>query len=335
MRKRIEKENNAQKLFVILSFIFVVTIISLIVCTQFYFKDKETNNQVYKKHYMFVSQTKNAFIENQIYDEAKAYGEQLGIYVDRLGDLSESDYGISDYLKMAISMRVDGIILEGSEEEEVKMTVNQAAEMEIPVVTFLSDCAGSRRKSYITLGDYNLGREYVRQIISITKTRTPKVVLLMDADAKENEDQILTGLQETLKNEGNHLQTAFRVEELDSETNLKMTQKINELLTQENTRPDILICMNEKDTKMVYQYLIDYDLKGKVQIIGSCETESLLKAVRDGEIAALVHVDTEQVARGCLDALEYYMENGSVKEYIIVDDTVITDENVKRYLGDE
>ena len=110
---------------------------------------------------------------------------------------------------------------------------------------------------------------------------------------------------------------------------------IREFMDRKENRPDILICMNEKDTKLVYQSLIDYDLEKEVQIISCCVSESLLRAVRDGEIAALIHMDTLQTGKLCVDALDYYIENESVREFIIVDDKVITQENIERYIADE
>ena len=320
---------------ILLSGFFVATIIGLIVFTQIQTRENEGSKIQYKRHYMFVNQTGNSFISDRIYEDAKTYGKQKGVYVEQLGNYAQAEYALVDYLKMAMAMKVDGIILEGADEDDVRMAVNQASEQGIPVVTILSDCTGSRRKSFIELGDYDLGREYGRQIINITEKREPKVVLLINETAKGNAGEIRTGIQETLENEGNHLQVSFRTERLGEGTQSEISDKIKEILLDEEERPDILLCMDEQDTKTVYQFLIDYDLEGKVQIIGSCVSESLIKADRDGGIAALIDVDTEQAGMLCVDALNYYIENESVNDYIIVDDMVITKENVERYIEDE
>lgn len=320
---------------IMLSCFFVATVIGLIVFTQMQTEEKVSKGIQYKRHYMFVNQTGNSYISDRIYEEAKSYGKQNGVYVEQLGSFSESDYEIADYLKMAMAMKVDGIILEGEDEDDVRMTINQASAQGIPVVTILSDCAGSRRKSFIELGDYNLGKQYGQQIINVAKTRKAKVVLFMHETTEESEHKIVMGIQEVLKEEGKHLQVDFRTEQTKSDTQFSTFAQIKKMLTNEETRPDILICMNEKDTQMVYQSLIDYELEGKVQIIGSCVSESLIKAVRDGGIAALIDVDTVQAGVLCVDALSYYIEEGSVKDHISVDEMVITKENVERYIEDE
>lgn len=340
MGRTAERENRTVDRYRILTMILAVflatAIIGLLLFARKRAQDEQLSDIRYQRHYMFISQTENQFITDKIFEEAQKYGMEQGVYVEQMGRFPETDYGIVDDLNMAMAMKVDGIILEGSDEENVRKAVNQAADMGIPVVTVLSDCAGSRRKSFIELGADNIGREYGRQIISITNKRNPDVVLLMNEEMVENgsADEILSGIRRTLHNEGNHLQVRLRTELLGVDGRQDSSDHIRELMTNE-TKPDILICMNEKDTKLVYQSLIDYDLEGKVQIIGSCVTESLLKAVRDGEIAALIHVDTAQTGKLCVDALDCYIEKKSVKEFIIVDDKVITGENVERYIADE
>lgn len=315
--------------------LFGILVVGLVVFTRMQEKNVGDERMDYQRHYMFISQKGNSFISDRIYEEAKKYGMEKKIYVEQLGSFSDSDYQTIDYLKMAMAMKVDGIILEGSDDDEIRKTINQASDLEIPAVTILSDCAGSRRKSYIELGDYNLGSEYGQLVIQIAKNKTPKIVLLMDEDAKENESQIATGIRETMKKEGSHLQVQFRTERLETDADDTLWERIKEIMNNEEKRPDILICANEKDTETVYQYLVDYDLVGEVEMIGSGVSESLIEAVRDGGISALVDVDTKQIGKLCIDALNYYIENESVNEYIVVDNTVITSDNVERYMEDE
>lgn len=320
---------------ILLTCFFVATIIGLVVFTQKQTRENEDSKTQYDRHYMFVNQAEDSFISDSIYEEAKVYGKQKGVYVERLGNYVEKNYSIVDYLKMALAMKVDGIILVGEDDAEVRKAVNQACEQGIPVVTILSDCAGSRRKSYIELGKYNLGMEYGQQIINMTDKEEIKAVLLINEASQENVNNIKTGFFKTLESEGSNLKVELTTELLDEGKQYSTTNKIKEILLNEDDRPDIMICMDESDTNTVYQLLMDYDLEEEVQIIGSGVSESLVKAVGDGKIAALIDVDTKQSGMLCVDALNYYIENKSVNEYIVVDAMVITKENAKRYLENE
>ena len=317
----------------LLLMLFGILMVALVVFTGVQKKEIEDEILQYKRHYMFISQVDGSYISDRIYEEAKLYGASQEVYVERIE--SFPDYKTIDYLNMSIAMNVDGIILEGSDDDEIRKSINRASELGIPTVTILSDCVGSRRKSHIELGDYNLGREYGRLIIQIASSKKPKVLLLMDEDAKENEGQIALGIRNTLKKDGESLQMRLRTERLKSVSKNTLWEQIKEILSNEEDRPDILICANEKDTETVYQYLVDYDFAGEVKIIGYGVSDTLIEAVRDGEITALVDVDIQQTGKLCVDALNYYIENKSVNEYVVVDNTVITTDNVERYLEDE
>lgn len=317
----------------LLLMLFGMLMVALVVFTRLQKKEIEDVVVQYKRHYMFISRVDGSYISDRIYEEAKLYGVSQQVYVEQLEWFP--DYKTIDYLNMAIAMDVDGIILEGSDDDELRKSVNRAAELGIPTTTVLSDCVGSRRKSHIGLGDYDLGREYGRLIIQIASDETPEVLLLMNEDAKENEGRIALGIRETLKKDGQSLKMRLRTERLKTVSEDTLWERTKEILSSKEDGPDILICANEKDTEMVYQYLVDYDFAGGVKIIGSGVSETLIKAVRDGEITALVDVDIQQTGRLCVDALDYYIENKSVNEYVDVDNTVITIDNVERYLEDE
>ncbi|MBQ6231852.1 MAG: substrate-binding domain-containing protein [Eubacterium sp.] len=321
-------------LYTVILLIFFATAI-VVISLYMHSKLKEVNKDgtKYKYHFAFISKSEDSYTANHIYEEARNYGKQHGVYVEKLKTGSGTDYTDDDYVRMAAAMQVDGIILEGSDEEELKAAIDEATEGEIPTITLLSDCPGSR-KSFIEIGDYNLGREYARTIINITKTRKPKVVVFVDEEA-EGTERLLDGIRITLANEGNHLNVDMQIVDVAGLANFRLSDLAKVTLTDKYERPDILICVNEHDTKIVYQAVRDYNLVGNAQIIGYGVSDSLLKAVRDEEIAALIDVDAGQLGMVCVDALVNYKNHGSVSDYIIVDDTVITKDNVERYLDED
>ncbi len=315
--------------------ILLTAIIALFLYAQSRLRSEVLSEPSYQYHYMFIGKTEDSYTSNYIYDEAKKYGDEHGAYVERLGEFLNANYTYTDYLKMAIAMKVDGIILEGVADDETGEYINEAYDAGIPTITLMSDCPGSKRKSFIEIGDYNLGREYGRIVIKITKTRTPKVMLLEDKQISSERDDVLKGFQDTLRNEGNHLDVDLVTEKLNGTANFRIIDEVKSILADEEKRPDILICMNERDTQMVYQAIKDYDLTNTVQIVGSSISESLLKAVRDGEFAALVDANAKQAGMVCVDALNNYMKTADIDQHIIIEDTVITNQNVERYLQDE
>ena len=318
---------------VILLLFFVVAIIVISLYLRAQLRNVNKADKSYKYHFVFIGKSEDSYTSNHIYEEARSYGKQHDVYVEKLKNSANASFTDVDYVHMAIDMKVDGIILEASDEEGLGSCIDEAAEKEIPTITILSDCQSSR-KSFIEIGNYNLGREYARTIINITNTRKPKVMVLINEE-DEGYPQVIEGIRGTLANEGNHLSTELIIENVGGLPNFRLSDLVKEKLSDKETRPDILICVNEHDTKIVYQAARDYDLAGRTQIIGYGISEPLLRAVRDEEIAAIVDADSAQLGMLSLDTLLGYHRNGSCNDHIIVDDTVITKDNVKRYLDED
>lgn len=336
--------------------LLLVLLIGTLVTYQQKLNREQEDNVTYKRHYMFIAQEGKNSLSEDVFEEAKKYGEKNGIYVEQLEDNSFSEYTTEDYLKMSIAMKVDGIIVEGCDRPKVKELINEAVDNNIPVVTVFSDCKSSKRQTFIELGDYNLGREYGRWLINVAKGKSLTALLLKDDSAdRDSVNMVYTGILETLSNEGNHLQVNLdsseslnvanenkntlqvnlRTEKLDDGSKFGAAVRIREILMDEENQPDVILCMNEQDTEAVYQSLIDHNLIGKIQVIGYCVSDTILQAVEKGSIAAAINVDTAQMGRQCVDVLDEYIESGHASDYIMVDTNVVTKDNIERYLNDE
>lgn len=329
-RRRIDKYG-MYTFILLLVFAAAIVVISLYMHSQL--RKINTDDRKYRYHFAYIGKSEDSYTSNHVFDEAWSYGKESNVYVEKLRTGSGASYTDSDYVRMAVDMGVNGIIIEASGDDSLSESIDEASLAGIPVITILSDCEGSR-KSFIEIGDYNLGREYARTIIDITKNRTPRVLLFADG-TDERSAGIIEGINSTLANEGNHLNVQMTVEDVGGLPNFRLSDRTKEALLDEENGPDILICINEHDTKVVYQAVRDYELAGRSQIIGYGISEPLLRAVRDEEIAALIDADAAQLGMLCVDALLNYHKNGSCNEYMIVDDTVVTKDNIARYLDEK
>lgn len=360
-REKIEKElkikNRQLVLLAVIVFLMVIiTIISLIYIR----KQAEKVQQVpqshieYKRHYAFITESFEDTFWSEVYQEARQFGEEEEIYLEWMGMDLAIDYSKEELLKIAIASGVDGIILEGDESEAVRELVNRAEEQGIPVVTVMTDSAASRRQSFVGIGGYNLGREYGRQIVRIATTETRKALIFVD-DGEENDgqDSVINGIKETLANEGNHLNLDLETVNIsenvllgeDTVTYATLNGDADAFLNGEDMAirytllkseelPEILICLNEKDTVSVYQAVMDCDLVGKVNILGYSVTDEILNAIDSRVMASTVAVDIHQMGIQSVKALDEYIENGHVDEFITVYVNTVTLNNLKEYLKD-
>jgi len=69
-----------------------------------------------------------------------------------------------------------------------------------------------------------------------------------------------------------------------------------------------------------------------MDIIGYYCSATTLKAIDRDVIQASISVDTNQMGKYCVDALDEYITTGHVSEYLSVDISLITHENVEEYM---
>jgi ribose transport system substrate-binding protein len=336
---KVSKKDKALTLLLLsVSIIMVlVTALSLI-----YFRSQVTSMNItqdvdydeYDRHYAFISQDLDDAFWNTVYEGAKEEGNKSEAYVERLGKNLAVTYTKQELMEIAIDSCVDGIILEGDESEETLELVDKATQQGIPVVTVLRDCLSSGRKSYIGVSNYNLGGEYGKQIMKLIDKDTHKILILMNMNAQDSSQNIIFGaIQETLEKEGADMkQITIETAAVNNDSAFSAEESIRDIFLDTKNLPDIMICLNELNTTSVYQAAVDYNKVGSMDIIGYYCSETTLKAIDRDVIQASISVDTNQMGKYCVDALDEYITTGHVSEYLSVDISLITHENVADYI---
>ncbi len=287
----------------------------------------------YHNHYIFIADDLTGQFWDEVYQAALECGETYGAYVEAFGDNLAVRYSKEELMEMAVAANPDGIILEGEQSEEMLSLIDKAIDKEIPVVTVLKDVTGSRRQSYVGISNYDLGREYGRQIIQLATKETKDVLIIMNSRAEEEGKNIIyTGIAETLQNEGNHLELTTEIKVVEEDTFFDAQEIIRDIFLNEEEIPEIIICLDEQNTISAYQAVIDYNMVGKVNIIGYYTSETILDAISKQVIYSTILVDTRQLGKASITALQEYQETGHVSDYMTIDVRAITKRNVQEYI---
>ena len=225
------------------------------------------------RHYAFVTSSRDDIFWEEIFNQARRYGSTGDIFVEWMGKDLTVDYTKKELLEIAIASGVDGIILEGDGSEDTRELIAEADKASIPVVTVLSDCSGSQRKSFVGIDSYDVGREYGRQIIREANSNTKEALILMNAAAEDTGQNIIfNGIQETLANEGNHLNLALTARAVMADSQFGGAEEIRSIFQEyylhPETMPEIIVCLNEQNTVSVCQAVVDFNLVGQVDILG-------------------------------------------------------------------
>ena len=324
--------------------VFVSIVIMLIAsATGFYFYAYTAKNlqselnpidaTEYSQYYALICE--NSTFNTQIYEHAKARGDELGICVDMLSQRVNQDYTIEELFEIAMQSNVDGIIVEAMEGQKMKTLIDTACSKGINVVTLLSDSPDSMRRSSIQVGAYNLGKTYGQQMVSKAMRGSEKILVIADSSKPESSQNLIyTGIQDyVFQKIGTDNNIQFIPYSVDGSDTFVMEEMIRALFIDEERIPDIIVCPDDKATEIVYQAIVDYNRVGQVRLIGYHDSQTIISGIMQGVIEASIAVDVKEIGEYAVEALSEYNDTGFASEYYSVDSTLINIENVSNYIN--
>lgn len=304
--------------------------------------NKKKNLREYDKYYVMIADDPKSEFWQSVYNSAVEEGEAQNAYVELLSERLSENYSKYELMKIAISSKVDGIIVSADESDEMTELINNAMAEGIPVVTVFSDNTKSDRISFVGIGNYNLGREYGQLISDISRLiadteDSVRVSVLVDSNSKDAGQNVLyAAIGEAIEYDNSihpytHKPTELSLFTVDATNKFSVEESVRELLQEKNNLPDIVVCLNEIDTTSVYQAVVDYNEVGEVTILGYYDSEAILKGIERNVIYSTISVDTKQLGQFSIDALSEYYELGNTSQYFTADVSIINKSNVKSH----
>ncbi|KAB1438665.1 sugar ABC transporter substrate-binding protein [Candidatus Galacturonibacter soehngenii] len=288
----------------------------------------------YNKHYAFIVDDKTDTFWDAVYKSAKAEGEKYNIFLEQSGKNLAVNYTKAQLLEIAIQSKVDGVIIEGDDSKSLSDLINTAVQKQIPVITILSDCTTSERQSFVGVNSYNMGQVYGEQVLKIAKEKEMDILVLMNSNTNNTIHNIIyAGIRDTLmkdstKEDQYHL-TALAI---NNKSTFGTEETVRDIFMNENSIPDIMICLDEVSTTSAYQAAVDYNKVGEVDIIGCYTSDTILTAIDREVINSTISIDYNELGKYCIDTLNEYNNTGHVSEYVSANINLITSENVGEYL---
>ena len=308
--------------------LFVATIVGLFFYRNMIRRIGEVQEEVYAEYprlYAFIAEDPDSQLSNRIYKEISDYAKENGCYVEMTGENLSATYSKADRINIAISSKVDGIILEGDDSEETKELIRKAEDAGVPVVTILSDCEGSERKSFIGLNQYTLGTEYGNTLTEISTDKYPLSVLILKNG--NSDDFIIQAIQKQLTGRF----VAISSKEVDTSSQFTSEENIMKTLDELNKMPDVIICLNDKITESAIQSIVEKNLVGKTRILGYYDSETIRKAIEKGSVYATFTIDTKTLAIQSVNALNEFNNTGHVSDFYTIKALKLTRTNLSVY----
>lgn len=300
----------------------------------------EGEYEIYDRHYVMITGWEDSDFWDRVYESALEEGKKRGVYVERFGEDLAVEYGRNELLRLAMQASVDGIIVPGDEEAETIALLQEVVEQGIPVVNVLQDSTGSIRQCFVGNNSYNLGQDYGRQILELLaedggsagRKAPVRVLVLVDENRTDtSQNLILLGIRETLENAGeDENSVCVETRPVDNSRGFSSEESIRDIFLGAGELPDILVCLSAVHTRCAYQAAVDYNKVGIVQMLGYYDSDAILEAVSKKILYSTIALDTQQMGRLCVQALDEYTETGYTNNYMAVDTHLITAEEAER-----
>lgn len=334
-------------LFLLVSFAAVLA--CLAVCWRHFHelsREDQKDYEVYSRHYVMITGREDSDFWDRVYESAREEGRERGVYVERFGKDLAVEYSRNELLRLAMQASVDGIIVPGDEEEETVELLREVVEQGIPVVNVLQDSMGSIRQCFVGNNSYNLGQDYGSQILELlakkeeeaggSLDRPAEVMVLVDENrADTSQNLVLLGIRETLENVKEEIPVTVETRPVDNSRSFSSEESIRDIFLNSEKLPDILVCLSAVHTRCAYQAAVDYNQVGTVQMLGYYDSEAILEAVSKNILYSTIALDTEQMGRLCVQALDEYVETGYTNNYMAVDTRLIRAAEAERLVNQE
>ena len=284
-------------------------------------RQQEESGEVYRYKYDMIVDSPDSSFWQAVYGCAQDWAQKNDAILELKGSGKENDYTKLDYMNMSIASNADGIILQYSGEQGLEAKINEAVQKGIPVVTVMGDAVHSKRQSFVGVSDYQLGSAYGEKVAEYVTEDTQSILILLKKNIDDmNQSQIYTQISNAAQAKaGADAEIKVTGKNLLSTGTFETEEAVTDIFQQKDKVPDILVCMDEETTECARQAVLDFNLAGKITIIGYYSSEDILTAVEKGVISVTCDVDTDQLGKYTIEALTEYQKDGRTNSYYNVD----------------
>ncbi|MBW5447946.1 substrate-binding domain-containing protein [Cohnella sp. CFH 77786] len=229
---------------------------------------------------------------NKVGTGALQAAKQNGAGLEVWGSYGKNREDFLKKIEIAIASHVDGIIVQGLEEEEFnRLTTVKAAEKGIPVITVANDVPmeESLRRTYVGSDHYKAGQMIGRRLLS--DMGTAGHVVLMGSNREEDyQRRRISGILDILKAYPN-----IRTEVVTAgETREEVVQKTNEIMNKE-PNVDAFIAVAANNAGAMIQ---EIDKRAKVEkyhVYSFDDSPETLRLLKLGKIDALIEQSPDRM----------------------------------------
>jgi ribose transport system substrate-binding protein len=228
-----------------------------------------------------------------------------------------------DLLNQAVASKVDGIIVQGLNEEAFTPVINKAVEHGIPVLTIDSDAPQSKRAAYIGTDNYYAGVMAGKQIVQMAGGEGD-VGIVMGNFFATNQRQRLKGIQDVLA-EHPDIRVAAVV---DSKANPFSAANHAAEMVKSHPKLKVIVGLSAWDGPGIGQAIKRLGKEGSVQVIAFDQLPETNAHLMDGTVDAILAEDPESMGYKAVEILLDIKEGRPVPTQVNTEVTLQTRERM-------
>ncbi|MFC4619346.1 sugar-binding protein [Camelliibacillus cellulosilyticus] len=247
---------------------------------------RETNDPVKhrpKYHFVLVPEEMDNAYWHLVEKGAKDAGKALGAAVEYIGPAQADLERHNDVIEEAIASKVDGIITQGLNTDQMTPVINNAIQHGIPVITVDTDDPESRRAAYIGTDNFQAGRLAGQKLAEATGGKA-LVGIVTGSFESESQKERVAGFKDVIKH-----YPGIKIVAIESShiTRIQAAEKTNKILIE---HPDVnaFFGTSALDGSGISAVAQRYKKQGSLYIIGFDTLPETLKLLKEGWIDATV-----------------------------------------------
>jgi ribose transport system substrate-binding protein len=226
---------------------------------------------------------------NSVHAGAAKAAKELGVTIHWQGPLKEDDRQVQiQTVQNFVSRGVDAIALAPLDSRSLIPSVKTARNRHIPVIIFDSDLGSDEYESFVATDNTEGGRLGAKRLAEVMGGKG-KVILLRYAEGSASTTNREEGFLQGMKKYGKNIQIVSS-NQYAGVTIEKALQVAQNLL---NRYPDVggVFCANETSAQAMLRALQMANKAGKVKLVGFDANETLVNALKKGEVHGLALQD--------------------------------------------
>jgi ribose transport system substrate-binding protein len=266
-----------------------------------------------------------------IHAGANKAGRELDVEIIWRGPLREDDRDAQvSEVEGFISRGVSGIALAPLDEAALVGPVSDAMARQIPVVIFDSGLKGDNYVSFVATDNIKGGRMAGERVADVLGGKG-KVVLLRYAEGHDSTGKREQGfLDAVAEHPGLEVVSSNQYGGADVDGAYKKAEALLTTFKKPDGSLDVdaIFCPNESSSFAMLRVLQDNGWAGKVKLVGFDASPALVKAVRDGDLDALIVQDPVQMGYLAVKTLNAHIKGQAVERAIDTPVYTVTKDNV-------